>query len=79
VPINDFERLAVVPIMLIGCGFFAYTLAEVGKNNNYLFFLIISLSLFFFINIETTLIINKLKGSRIKFNKELSKLKRYLK
>ncbi len=28
--------MAVVPIMLTGCGFFAYTLAEVGKKKNFL-------------------------------------------
>jgi hypothetical protein len=61
VPINDFERLAVVPIMLIGCGFFAYTLAEVGKNNNYLFFLIISLSLFFLSIFKQLLLLTNLK------------------
>jgi hypothetical protein len=61
VPINDFERLAVVPIMLIGCGFFAYTLAEVGKNNNYLFFLIISLSLFFLSILKQLLLLTNLK------------------
>jgi hypothetical protein len=32
VAINNFERLAVVPLILLGCGFFAYTLAEVGKK-----------------------------------------------